>query len=272
MIEIQSRDRINYSIARLSKDSFSDIGFRDIILLMHARVVKRLLELDHEFYSRFAPHFSGTRRADQINVKPLMPYMFSGMRFLDVGCGNGRLAARLSHEPITLEYVGVDNSRELITFAKTQKIGYRVTAEFQVSDITMPSWGNSLPSKDLFDLVSMFAVLHHIPSHDLRRDVLKSIRKVIKPGSPLIMSNWQFNRNQRLQKKIVDWSAIGIDRNDLEEGDALLDWRNGGIGYRYCHLLTEKEIGELAVSSQFRVLEQFYSANHLDLISILQAD
>lgn len=239
---------------------------------MHARIVKRLLELDHEFYSRFAPHFSGTRRADQVNIKPLLPYLFNGMRFLDVGCGNGRLAARLSHEPIIMEYVGVDNSRELIAIAKTQHVGLRVMAEFLESDITMPSWSSLLPSRDLFDLVSMFAVLHHVPGHDLRRDVLKSIRKVTKSGSPLIMSNWQFNRNQRLQRKVVDWSAIGIDRKDLEEGDALLDWRNGGVGYRYCHLLTEEEIGELAASSQFRVLEHFYSENHLDLISILQAD
>ncbi|MFH1192254.1 MAG: class I SAM-dependent methyltransferase [bacterium] len=40
-------------------------------------------------------------------------YVKNGMKILDIGCGNGRLLQALENRGI--EYVGVDNSRNLIS-------------------------------------------------------------------------------------------------------------------------------------------------------------
>jgi hypothetical protein len=85
------------------------------------------------------------------------------------------------------------------------------------------------------------------------------------------MSNWQFAHNERLRNKIVPWQRLEIDAGELEEGDALLDWKRGGTGYRYVHLITEGEVQELAAQSGFQLVEQFRADAELNLWSVLRA-
>ncbi len=84
-----------------------------------------------------------------------------------------------------------------------------------------------------------------------------------------MLSNWQFERNERLRKKVVPWTEVGIDESLLEPGDKLLDWKRGGTGYRYVHLITEREMEELAEASGFKVEQQFLADNDLNLYSVL---
>jgi len=49
-----------------------------------------------------------------------------------------------------------------------------------------------------------------------------------------------------------------------------MTWKRGGVGYRYCHLITKAEVRRMAEQSGFDVLEQFYADADLNLYSVLQ--
>lgn len=237
---------------------------------MDASLVKRLLELNRDFYARFGLAFADARSAARLNLEPFRRYLGNGIRLLDVGCGNGRLAEALERAGYTLAYVGIDQSSVLLEIARRQSRQLQsVHAQFYALDITASHWHEQLRDAAPFDLALALAVLHHIPSFELRAAVLREIHALLKPGGVLVMSNWQFLANERLRKKIVPWAQLGIEEDALEEGDALLDWKRGGLGYRYCHLLSEGEVERLARASSFQVVAQYYADGDLNLYSIL---
>lgn len=237
---------------------------------MDAETVNQLIALNREFYSRFSADFSDTRSSERFNIEPFRKYLASDMRLFDAGCGNGRLAGTLERASFSLDYVGVDGSAELISFAQKKNATLRnVRAQFRVVDLTTPRWNETLRDALPFDVIASLAVLHHIPSFELRANVLREIRVLLKPRGIFVMSNWRFLNNARLRKKIVDWRELMIDNRRLESGDYLLDWKRGGTGYRYAHLVDENEVNKLANASGLQVVEQFHADNDLNLYSIL---
>jgi len=235
-----------------------------------AETVNQLIALNREFYSQFSADFSDTRSSERFNIEPFRKYLANDIRLLDAGCGNGRLSGTLERAGYTLDYVGVDGSAELISFAQKKSATLRnARAQFRVVDLATPRWSETLRDASPFDVIVSLAVLHHIPSFELRAQVLREIRALMKPNGIFVMSNWQFLNNARLRKKIVDWRELMTDNWRLETGDYLLDWKRGGMGYRYVHLVDENEVIELARASGFQVVEQFYADNDLNLYSIL---
>lgn len=238
---------------------------------MNTQLVKQLLAINQAFYSRFANKFSETRSSGQTRLNRIVTYIPDGAKVLEVGCGNGRLAERLDRAGRRVTFLGVDSARELIEIAAARRANLRhVTAEFRVADVTQPGWNLNLPGAP-FEVTLALAVLHHIPSFDLRRAVLRDIHAVLRPGGTLIMTNWQFLHNARMRKKVVGWEAVGIDERDLEPGDTLLAWKRGGTGYRYCHWMVETEVQNLADQSGFQVMEQFCGDAGLNLYGVLRA-
>ncbi|MBI5304660.1 MAG: class I SAM-dependent methyltransferase [Chloroflexi bacterium] len=236
---------------------------------MDSRLVNQLLDINRKFYSEFAHAFSETRSSGQSRLERIVAYIGDGVKALDVGCGNGRLAERLERESRRVQYVGVDASPELIAIASAhQARWHHVAAEFRVADIAAPGWGAPF-ARASFDLAIALAVLHHVPSFELRVAVLREIHALLKSGARVILTNWHFERNERLRKKIVAWQMIGVDEHELEEGDALMTWERGGKGFRYCHLVTQSEMKKLAAQSDFQIVEQFYADADLNLYSIL---
>ncbi len=236
---------------------------------MKPELVKQLVSLNAEFYSQFAEPFSETRPSGSARLERILGYIPNDVRLLDIGCGNGRLAERLEREGRRLTYVGVDAIPALIQIATERRTRLRhVAADFRVAEITTPGWDRHLPARP-FDVVVALALLHHIPSLELRRRVLMDIQALLRPGGQFVMTNWHFARNERLRKKVAEWKTVGIDESEVEPGDALLTWRRGGTGYRYCHLLTQSEVKELAASSGLTVVEQFYADADLNLYSVL---
>jgi 2-polyprenyl-3-methyl-5-hydroxy-6-metoxy-1,4-benzoquinol methylase len=234
------------------------------------QIVNQLLAINRKFYSDFARAFSETRSSAQTRLDRIVAYIADDVKVLDVGCGNGRLAERLEKEGRRVRYVGVDASVDLIAIASArQRRLYRVAAEFHVADIALRNWSAAL-SPASFDIAVALAVLHHVPSFDLRCEVLRSIHALLKPGGKFIMTNWHFERNERLRKKVVPWRTAGIDEHALEPGDALLTWERGGTGYRYCHLITIPEVLRMAAQSGFQVVKQFYADADLNLYSVMR--
>jgi 2-polyprenyl-3-methyl-5-hydroxy-6-metoxy-1,4-benzoquinol methylase len=236
---------------------------------MDSQLIQQLIEINRKFYSDFAHAFSETRPSAQTRLERIVAYIADGVKVLDVGCGNGRLAERLDHEGRRVNYVGVDASHELVAIANDRKKQFtRVSAEYFQADIAQNDWSRSLD--DDFDVAVSLAVLHHVPSFDLRAQVLRVIHNVLKPEANLILTNWQFDRVEGQRKRIVSWDVAGIDEKNLETGDTLLAWKRGGVGYRYVHLITKSEIVRLAEPSGFKVQRQFYADAELNLYSILR--
>ena len=244
-------------------------------------MVARLLALNRRFYGAFADEFAASRSISDPALTAILPYLPSTARVLDVGCGNGRLAVLLDQQRPGSTYVGVDAVPALIEEARSQAQSLmRTEAAFAVLDVAEDGWTQAIPSPCPatsaglpFDCVVALAVLHHIPSLDLRARVLRQLAGVVAAEGRLIISTWRFLAHERMHRKIVDWLAVGIDESQLEPGDYLLDWERGGRGYRYCHLVDEEELGELAIASGLTVRETFVAGGRegdLSLFAILE--
>ena len=247
---------------------------------MKPELIERLNQISRDFYSTFAESFSKTRPESARELERILPYIADGARVLDVGCGNGRVAAFLARHRRKVTYIGIDSSEALIARCKKQEASRRAQDAFLVVDITRPDWPNSFlplgegPGMRGFDRILMLAVLHHIPGSDARERILRQVRQLLAPQGRVVISTWQFLDNERMRKKIVPWSSVEIDEQELEPGDALLHWKRGGLGLRYCHWIGEDELRSLAAKANLKITGTFRAGGRegdLSLYAILSA-
>ena len=249
---------------------------------MKPELADRLNQINREFYSTFAASFSETR-ASLRELQVILPYIADGARVLDIGCGNGRAALMLARERRGVRYVGVDSSAEEISDFKS-RIAHEngIEAQSRVVDITQPDWTDALllpqageqVGKGAFDCILLLAVLHHIPGRDMRARIVQQARELLAPQGRIVISTWQFMDSQRMRKKMVPWNLIGVDERELEPGDALLSWKRGGMGLRYCHWIGEKELRQMAAEANLGIVETFRAGGregNLSLYAILSA-
>jgi hypothetical protein len=121
-----------------------------------------------------------------------------------------------------------------------------------------------------WSVITAFAVLHHIPSRELRLDILDTVRQLLKPGGLFIHSNWQFLNSEKLKSRIQDWSKAGLSADEVDPNDYLLDWRSGGRGLRYVHHFDEGELGGLAKAAGFQIKDAFYSDGETGNLALYQ--
>ena len=110
-----------------------------------------------------------------------------------------------------------------------------------------------------WSLVIAFAVLHHIPSLDLRLNIVSKVHDLLKKDGLFIHSNWQFLNSPRLKARIQPWESIGLGPQDVDPNDYLLDWKRGSTGLRYVHHFDEHELAGLAQAAGFEIVETFNS-------------
>jgi len=226
---------------------------------MKPELAAHLLALNRQFYADFADPFAETRLPRQPGLERILPYIPAACTLLDVGCGNGRLALWLEAHEREVAYTGVDFSTALLVHARQTVAGLEhVKPTFWEADITQPGWSSLLPGKT-FQVVIMLAVLHHIPGQERRQALCREMANLVVPGGVFILTTWQFLSSPRMRRKIVPWARAGISPDEVEPNDYLLDWKRGGLGYRYCHLVDEAALAKLAVSAGFSILEMFYA-------------
>jgi 2-polyprenyl-3-methyl-5-hydroxy-6-metoxy-1,4-benzoquinol methylase len=225
---------------------------------MDASLVQQLNQINQRFYTQFAGAFAGSRSLNQPSLTRLLNYVPAGGRVLDVGCGHGRIAHLLNRERPGARYVGLDFSAEFVRLARQGAADLtEIVAQFEVADLLQPSWNGVLAGQQ-FDTILILAVMHHIPGFQNRQTILQNLRGHLAPTGRLVLSAWQFTSNQRMRRKIVSWDKVGLERTaELEVGDYLLDWKRGGVGYRYCHLIDQEELTRLAAGSDLKLLESF---------------
>jgi tRNA (uracil-5-)-methyltransferase TRM9 len=224
---------------------------------MRPAVVEQLLSLNAEFYQTFARPFSQTRLRLQPGVRRLLPRLLEQESLLDLGSGNGELARTLALSGFGGHYSGLDFSPGLVAEAQ-RGLPANFDGVFVQANLSDPGWKELLP-RSRYAVALAFATLHHLPGEALRSGLVEQVRGLLEAGGLFIHSNWQFLRSERLQARIQPWSRVGLDEGDVEPGDFLLDWRQGGTGLRYVHHFGEAELAQLAEQSGFRVQETFYA-------------
>ena len=184
---------------------------------------------------------------------------------LDLGCGNGNLAQELAQKGFKGEYLGLDSSEGLLVIARRNLSNYD-NFRFVQCNLAEPGWDatvNDAASANMkqrqFDVALSFATLHHLPGQNLRIEIIKKIHNLINQSGWFILSNWQFMNSERLRKRIQEWEIVDLTTDDIDPGDYLLDWRQGGRGFRYAHHFSPEELGFLAEQTGFDVVESFLS-------------
>lgn len=222
---------------------------------MNSDIAKRLIELNREFYARFGDSFSATRQRLQPGVRKILETIREDESVLDLGCGNGNFLRELMRRGHKAPLLGADFSLPLLRDAESTP-----GVEFRELDLTqLPDVSDQLLIADHWSLITAFATLHHIPSHEIRLDILRAVKNLLKPGGKFILSNWQFLNSEKLKARIQPWSRVGLSDGDVDEGDYLLDWRSGGEGLRYAHQFSAGELLGLAEQVGMRVEASFLS-------------
>lgn len=228
---------------------------------MENEIVARLLALNARFYADCSGSFSATRQRIQPGVERSLSGWVAkhggfeasaGLRLLDLGCGNGNLAVWLESQGYLGWYTGVDQSKGLLEQVAAPTDRYTCLE----GDLTKPDWLEGLPAHP-FDLVTCYAVLHHIPGEYLRLRLLREIKRLLAPNGGLSLSCWQIDHSPRLLKRIQAWEKVGLTPADVEAGDVLMDWRADdeypGEALRYVHTFNEMELAHLAAKSSFQL-------------------
>ena len=241
------------------------LSVKSVANFMKEDVVQRLLNLNREFYDAQADSFSGSRVSPQPGFARLLSYLPEPcLRFLDVGCGNGRFAQFLQAHDRIGEFIGVDFSEELLADAAKNAVG-----TFYQRNLLQ---GGCLDGLGSFPAISCLAVMHHLPGKANRVRLLQEIRGHLVENGRLLISNWQFMDSVRQRRKVQDWAAIGLTAVDVEANDYLLAWQRGGFALRYACHIDAAETAELAAAAGFSILDQFRSdgkEGNLSLYTVL---
>jgi 2-polyprenyl-3-methyl-5-hydroxy-6-metoxy-1,4-benzoquinol methylase len=256
---------------------------------MNEELQQQLLALNSAFYSTVAEPFDTTRLAPSVGKSELVRRLpleeLTRPSLADIGCGNGRLAWLLEERGVPLAYVGVDANAHLLAMAQAHTASLcHVRASFVQADLAQPDWPTLLPGaaqieqdardhKEGFDIVTCLATLHHLPGYDLRLRVVRQLAALVKPAGIVAISTWQFLTSARFIAKQVDWAEVGIDGAEVEPGDALLPWKQGGYAVRYLHQIDMDEVMALSDAAGLRVEATYFAdgkEGNLNLYAILR--
>lgn len=199
-------------------------------------------------YNKISGDFSNKRSYLSSDLIELKKYTKAGNKVLDLGCGNGRLIEIF--EDIKVDYIGTDNSAGLLDQAKEK---YPKNDFVLLSSLKLPFPDNS------FDLIFCLAVLHHIPSQDMRLKFLEEARRMLKPGGKIILTVWDLKSVKDAKNQIIKNKILRIlHLTELDSGDLFYPFRNTNgkaIINRYIHAFTKTELEELFSKAKFKIIE-----------------
>jgi len=126
-----------------------------------------------------------------------------GLRWLDVGCGNGAFTELVAQRSSPGKILGIDPSAGQIDFARTRLAGRNAT--FQQGDAM------ALPLEDAsFDIAVMALVIHFVPQP--ARGVAEMAR-VVRPGGLVASYVWdQLGGGSPTEPFTLELQAVGASR------------------------------------------------------------
>ena len=127
-----------------------------------------------------------------------------GIRFLDIGCGNGNFIIQLAQVFRNSTFVGVTPDIHGVKSARSTisqlGLGNRVTVEH--------TGGESMSYKDEFDMASMVLTLHEIRPA-VREEVVKKAYQALKKNGRLLVLDFPYpNKLEDFRNPIFDFAII----------------------------------------------------------------
>lgn len=248
--------------------------------------IRKLNQLNQHFYQTTADSFDRSRQYFWQGWQQLQPFLDQlvesskpgkQLAMLDLGCGNARFAQFLAQETsLNFSYTGVDNSQQLLARARKRLEKLDLDHKFLNLDIVESLLADQLAVQisGLHELIVVFGVIHHIPSSNLRSQLLTSLAALLKPQGRAVITAWQFANKARFDDKIVPPQTAGLEPGDLEENDYILDWKRGKQAYRYCHYASSSELKQLAADQPgLSLIKQFTAdgkSHDLNLYTVLE--
>ena len=252
---------------------------------MDRETARRLCELNTEFYQDNAASFSSSRQTPwpgwQIclaRAEKGIPHLHEALRVLDLACGNLRFATFLRSElPQTiLSYYAVDNCDALVPH--DLPVNYQ---HLDLLDVLLQGHrlSEAIEAPEC-DLSVCFGFMHHVPCREYRKAVLDSLIQHTRPGGYIMVTFWQFLKDNTLKAKALALQDKALKEKDLpilDEGDFLLDWDNLPGVYRYCHNFSNSEIFKLikGVLPEVSLVSHFIAdgrANTLNFYIVLKRE
>jgi ubiquinone/menaquinone biosynthesis C-methylase UbiE len=217
-------------------------------------------------YEQIAAHFSRTRSISLWpRVRDFIAALPSGSTVVDVGCGNGKYMHLGAN---SVAFTGCDTSESLLRICMRRKYDVQ-----QASALHLPYRSAS------FDAALHIAVVHHLASPQRRRDAMRELLRVLRPGGRALIYVWSAEtgggrerRWKEAARKAMESGGDG-DNDDVDidtTQDVFVPWSNAKKTTsfkRYYHLFRRGELNALLASvscgdadgggatSRFRIIE-----------------
>lgn len=159
---------------------------------------------------------------------------------LDLGAGTGKYLQKIKNGKMYL----LDFSEEMLKIAKNKSEKLKIPAEFVLTN------SSKLPFKDnLFNAAICIAVLHCVEGDQNRKESIKELYRVLKPGAKTRISVW--NKNTKRFK------------NSSKE--RFVKWREKGK--RYYYLYEPKEIYKNFKEVGFQIIQKHNPGRNIVFIA-----
>lgn len=184
-------------------------------------------------------------------IEELLPYIKNHTErpIADLGSGSGRHSIPLAFKGYRV--VAMDLSYRMISIllskAKKRKIDDKI--DLLVGDILF------MPFRDrVFNAVILIAVLHHIPQAEIRKEVLKNIKRKLIENGVILITVWSLIQPRYFIKAIIDYIIGKVN----EFGDILIPWHHRGKKLlRFYHLFRKREIINLVKESGYKLIKEY---------------
>jgi SAM-dependent methyltransferase len=166
---------------------------------------------------------------------------------LDVGCGNGRFGRYLAGQREVARYVGIDACEPLLRRVREAPPG-GARLELVRADFIGDAPDEVLPAGP-FHLVTLFGVLHHVPSDVGRRALVAACAARVGRGGLLALAAWRFAEIASLRERALAPEEIrahtGLDPDALGPADFLMPFGPGRNAVRYARAIDAEELAVL---------------------------
>lgn len=252
---------------------------------MNTETAQILCKINNDFYSKQCESFSETRKAPWTgwikSLEILQDEKFlehNTLSVLDIACGNLRyesfLKSALPHYDITC--FAIDNCDMLVPSMSWVNFQHVDIVEALLTQSSL----DGIFDVPLCDLSVSFGFMHHIPGQANREKLLQSLLDYTRVGGYIIVSLWQFHKNETMLQKALathEEAATALQLEILDENDYVIGWKNKPGVYRYCHSFSETDIDQLILSVDQRanLISRFESdgrTNDLNTYLVLQVD
>ncbi len=200
--------------------------------------------MNKQSYNKIAKEFSATRQSAWRDMESLREYYRSGMKILDLGCGNGRLLNLPGLRIRPEDYLGLDFSEGLIGEARRLRPEY----EFRLADLT-----NFRVQRE-YDILVMIASFNHLNKSEQVK-ALRAVYSALKKGGILFMLNWNL---WNIKNKKSVWRAGKVKNiksvNTTWQGSRL----QANLFY---YAFTKRELARLVKKTGFSVIRNEYVSN-----------